>query len=112
MVTCMTSFLFLGHPGQTASILMSHITVRRNSFYRMPNKSLQATRGGGFSLSRSRWLADVTGRACLRSGMLGVSFHNHPKEIRRLNETFDYSTKAIARCHTTFFRTFYLYFHI
>jgi hypothetical protein len=27
--------------------------------------SLQATRDGAFSLSRSRWLADVTGPACL-----------------------------------------------
>ena len=32
------------------------------------NKSLQATRDGAFSLSRSRWLAYVTSAACLISG--------------------------------------------
>jgi hypothetical protein len=32
------------------------------------NKSLQATRDSAFSLSRSRWLADVTSLACLSSG--------------------------------------------
>ena len=31
-------------------------------------KSLQATRDSAFSLSRSRWLADVTEPACLSSG--------------------------------------------
>jgi hypothetical protein len=31
----------------------------------LPNKLLQATRDGASSLPRSRWLADVTGPACL-----------------------------------------------
>jgi hypothetical protein len=46
----------------TESLNCSVQQVVRFSIYQ------QATRDGGFSLSRSRWLTDVTGPACLSSG--------------------------------------------
>jgi len=48
--------------------MLSQIRYHWLYYEKMPNKSLQATRDGALSLSRSRWLADVTSPACLSSG--------------------------------------------
>ena len=54
--------------------------------YAWPNKSLQATRDSALSLSRSRWLADVSGPACLSSGhSAALSTASKEKPMRTLS---------------------------
>jgi hypothetical protein len=44
------------------------LTSSKRRMQKKSNKALQATREDAYSLSRTRWLADITNPACLSSG--------------------------------------------